>query len=704
MAQTLLFFSILLQIITVALSLRLIKQTGAKLAWLLFSAGFILMALRRLLTYSHAVRGDIPIDLDVEVIALFISALFAAGIFLIGPLFESIRRTRDSLFESNELLERIFDTTFIMVAYMDKDCNFIRVNRAYAASDGRTPDFYPGKNHFALFPNPDNERIFKKVAETGETHVAIAKPFEYAEHPERGMSYWDWVLHPLKDPKGNVEALLLILSNVTDRINALLEVRESERQYRILARSYPNGTVHIVDSHLRLVISEGQALKELGFETEEMEGKTIREVLPPETADILEPKFKTAFAGEAQHGEISFRGFDFIYSIQPLADRDGKVASCIAVTQDITSIKEAQKDHARLSTAIEQGEDLVVITDRNGKIVYVNPAFERTTGWLRAEAVGQNPRILKSGKHPEQLYADMWNTIAGGKRWRGQLVNKKKNGDLFEVETKISPILGDNGEITSFVAVQSDITQTQSLTRAKDYFTTITAHELRTPLTRLNLIKMQMEKMKAPPEYKQEFNDAVSQLSYCVADFDRICSATTIFSDVLLGKGKEYFLPQNLKLLLEYCIEMTKEKIIIEKRKLALTTDLSALPETARALGDHAVLQRAIIEILSNAAKFSPDGKAIRIAAAVEGPNAVILIADEGMGIAPEQMGLLFTPFFSLEDPIKHSTGQYKFKGGGLGIGLALAKAIMDYHGGTLELSSAGVGKGTTAIISLPLI
>ena len=128
------------------------------------------------------------------------------------------QRTEEALRDTNELLEKIFSTTHLLIAYMDTDFNFIRVNRAYAEADGREPEFFVGKNHFDLYPHEENEAIFRRVVETGESYTAYAKPFEYAEYPERGVTHWDWTLHPVKDASGRVEGLALCLVNVTERI------------------------------------------------------------------------------------------------------------------------------------------------------------------------------------------------------------------------------------------------------------------------------------------------------------------------------------------------------------------------------------------------------------------------------------------------------------------------------------------------------
>ncbi len=127
------------------------------------------------------------------------------------------KQYEQSLFNSNQVLQRIFNTTHFSVVYLDRNFNFIRVNQAYADVCGHPADYFPGKNHFQLYPNAENEAIFRNVVETGKEYTAAAKPFTFPDHPEWGVTYWDWTLHPLKSPDGHVDALLFVLLNVTER-------------------------------------------------------------------------------------------------------------------------------------------------------------------------------------------------------------------------------------------------------------------------------------------------------------------------------------------------------------------------------------------------------------------------------------------------------------------------------------------------------
>lgn len=144
-------------------------------------------------------------------------------------------------------------------------------------------------------------------------------------------------------------------------------------------------------------------------------------------------------------------------------DAAGRVRSMIGTIQDITVRKTDELERGRLLTAIEQADDAIVITDTNGAIQYVNPAFERASGYRSEEVLGQNPRVLKSGVQDESYYRALWETISAGKTWKGRLVNRRKDGSFFNEMAVISPVRADGGRIVSFVAVKHDTTEQTAL-------------------------------------------------------------------------------------------------------------------------------------------------------------------------------------------------------------------------------------------------
>lgn len=139
-----------------------------------------------------------------------------------------------------ELLDRIFDTAHFCLVYLDRDLNFIRVNQAYADACGHPPEHFPGKNHFALYPHAENEAIFRQAVASGQPFTIYAKPFEFADHPEWGVSYWDWSLLPLKNDQDRVEGLLFALLDVTASKKAESALRQNAKRIRFLLRRLVN--------------------------------------------------------------------------------------------------------------------------------------------------------------------------------------------------------------------------------------------------------------------------------------------------------------------------------------------------------------------------------------------------------------------------------------------------------------------------------
>ncbi len=161
----------------------------------------------------------------------------------------SLQKSKENLYQTNQLLDQILNTTDILIGFMDPQFNFIKVNRAYARADDREPEFFPGRNHFDLYPNKENEEIFNRVVKHKKPYFTNAKAFSYAEHPERGISYWDWSLIPIFDFKNVVVGLVLTLQDVTDRVRMEKALKESEKKFKsitelaheIIMRIKPDG-------------------------------------------------------------------------------------------------------------------------------------------------------------------------------------------------------------------------------------------------------------------------------------------------------------------------------------------------------------------------------------------------------------------------------------------------------------------------------
>lgn len=173
--------------------------------------------------------------------------------------------------------------------------------------------------------------------------------------------------------------------------------------------------------------------------------------------------FARALGGETMSNlELSVGGVWISLNLTPLRDEAGSITGAVAVFRDITE----QEELRAFRRAVEQSPSSVVVTDTQGNIEYVNPKFTEVTGYSREEVIGKNPRILKTGSLPREHYERMWRTIASGQEWRGEFLNRKKNGEEYWEDASISPIVGADGTVTHYIGVKHDITERKRMEQA----------------------------------------------------------------------------------------------------------------------------------------------------------------------------------------------------------------------------------------------
>lgn len=386
----------------------------------------------------------------------------------------------------------------------------------------------------------------------------------------------------------------------------------------------------------------------------------------------------------------------------PRAGKDEKLL--LMTVSDVTEQVVVERERSRLAKAVEQTEDGILITDTKGVIEYVNPSFERISGYAADELIGKNTSMLKSGKHEMGFYSRMWRKITSGESWSGNIVNRRKDGSLYEERIIISPIISSDGGIAHYVGVLSDITSEAKLARAKNYFTAVTSHELKTPLSKLHLVKVMMDSFardKADPELLEK---AKESLDACYESFSRIISATGTLMDLQLHPLEDDTPFVNARTLLLASLDNVVSRVKHENRDVCIKEDLGNLSEDIYLNIKMEFVQKALEELLSNAIKYTPDGKYVMLEGDVSGQYLVVRIEDEGSGMTSDELDLVKKPFLSLENPNNHFTSLYGYMGGGIGLGLTIATLIAEYSGGKLEISSKGKGQGTVVSLYLPMM
>ncbi len=257
----------------------------------------------------------------------------------------SLMESKEQLNRINQLFENVFNTTDTCIAYLDPQFNFIWVNRAYASADDREPEQFPGLNHFDLYPNKENEEIFKSVIKTKEPYFAYAKPFEYAEHPERGVSYWDWSLIPLKSLKNEITGLILTLQNVTDRVKMQIALQESEEKYKNITEIAQEMILRVnLEGKCTFVNKSG--LDFFGKSLDDMIGENILNFIHPTSINNTESLLKNI-----EKNKTHIEGFTNLiivpkgtraikWNMSPIFNNSGQVEEVQASGRDITELHE----------------------------------------------------------------------------------------------------------------------------------------------------------------------------------------------------------------------------------------------------------------------------------------------------------------------------------------------------------------------------
>jgi len=398
----------------------------------------------------------------------------------------------------------------------------------------------------------------------------------------------------------------------------------------------------------------------------------------------------------------------------PLRNDKGKIIGTVGSAREITEQKQlelekenARKEIQRLAEVIRQSSEAIVITDLNAKIIYVNPAFEKITGYKFKEAVGKNPRILKSGKMNKDFYKKMWKTILSGKSWHGIFINKKRDGSLFYESATIFPIFNEKKEITNFAAVKRDITGEKKLEEqllqaqkmeAIGNLTGGVAHDFNNLLTVINgYSDIALKRLKEnDPSYKifKAINEAGTK-------------AEKLIKHLLAFSRKEVYKPKivNLntiikdlkKLLRRYISENIELKIILAENLPNIKADPNQIEQilinliiNARDAINQKEEKKSKEFITIETGKIQIDNKyLLRHPEARKGEFVFFSINDTGIGIDEKIKDRIFEPFFTT----KGKTGS--------GLGLSTVYGIVKQNDGFIYVYSEK-GKGTTFKIYWP--
>lgn len=370
----------------------------------------------------------------------------------------------------------------------------------------------------------------------------------------------------------------------------------------------------------------------------------------------------------------------------------GKHRYIVSIVRDITEKIRTIKQLNLLKNAIEHSTVSVVITDREGGIEYVNPVFEKFTGYSADEVIGQNPRILKSDKMDPKVFVDLWAAIAGGKIWKGEFCNKKKSGELYWESAIIFPVKDQSGEIVNYIGLKEDITDKKILEEQVRHAQRLNiigemagsfAHDLKNIILVIGGFANRLQK---------KLDEKSPEHEYAVHIMKAVTRAAKLTNGLLTFGRKQPNHPEclDMNILLREYTDLI-EKIVDENIKVVLHLSEDHMPVMA----DYIQLEQVLMNLASNAKDAMPDGGTLTITSYVkecgEADFACILFEDTGCGMSADVRNRIFDPFYTTKDP-----------GKGTGLGLSIVYGIIKQHGGSITCSSEE-GKGTVFEICLPL-
>ena len=384
-------------------------------------------------------------------------------------------------------------------------------------------------------------------------------------------------------------------------------------------------------------------------------------------------------------------------------DDHGRVVKMVGVIQDITERKQAEQQLKVQASALAAAANAIVITNREGKIEWVNPAFTKLSGYSAEEAIGCNPRVLKSGQHPRAYYTTLWTTILTGNVWHGEIINKRKDGSLFTEEMTITPVWGADAQITHFIAVKQDVTERRQLenriqqAQKMEAIGTLAggiAHDFNNMLGAMfgyaHLLQQDTEGNPLAQESVAEILKAANR-------------AKDLVQQILTFSRQRGQKPQVIKL-----DTIVKEvvKFLRASMPAHIKIEMNLSTEAPAVFADPTQIYQVTMNLATNAFHamedapgllavgldaFQPDAKLMQVHRQLKPiPYARLTVADTGHGMDAKTLERIFEPFFTTK-PV----------GKGTGLGLAVVHGIMESHNGVITVESQ-VGRGTTFSLYFP--
>ena len=532
----------------------------------------------------------------------------------------------------------------------------------------------------------------------------------------------------------DVETLQLItnaLWRTVSQRRAEIALRESESRFRSLNETAQDGII-MIDPQDRITNWNPAAERLFGYAKDEVLGQDLHQILPAEryraAAQVGFAQFQLTGTGAAVGKTLELAALhkdgheiQVELSISAVEREDGWNA--IGIVRDITLRKAADAQLRKLALAVEQSPESIVITDLEANLEYVNETFVRNTGYSREEATGKNPRILHSGKTPKATYDSLWEAMKQGLPWKGEFINKRKDGSEYAEFAIITPLRQPDGRVTHYVAVKEDIsdkkrigeeldsyrhhledqvakrtfeldvakTLAEAANQAKSAFIANMSHEIRTPMNAILGLTHLLRRDGIDPTQAVRLDKIDSAGRHLLSIINDILDLSNIEAGKLLLETQDFALCA----VLDHVRTMISDSA--QAKGLNISVDSDSVPLWLR--GDATRLRQALLNLASNAVKFTETGgiylRAKLLGEADDQLRVRFEVEDSGIGIAPAAIAQLFKPF---EQADSSTTRKY----GGTGLGLAITRHLAEMMGGEVGIQSQ-LGQGSLFWFSVML-
>ncbi len=615
------------------------------------------------------------------------------------------REAEKSLRESEERFRRLAENAQDLIYRIEllPERKFSYVSPAALQITGFTPEEHYSDPDLGLkLVHPDDRHILEKMS-NGEDEIRKHQIFRWIKK-DRTLIWIEQRNIPIYNELGELVAIEGIARDITGYKEAMEALQESEKEYRRLINGM-NETIWIVDLEGRVLDVNRAAVKTLGYSRPELKenglgliDKYLKEEEVMQLVGLMkEDKFQVF---ETEHTTKDGRVFPVEISSSLIKYRGEEVI--LSVARDISDRRKIEDELKLVNRSVEQSPVSIVVTNSEGIIEYVNSAFSKVTGYLPEEVKGKNPRILKSGEQPEWVYKNLWNTILAGKEWIGELMNKKKSGELYWANVSISPVLNSRGEITHFVSAREDITEKKKMIedlvaakekaeesdRLKSAFLANMSHEIRTPMNGILGFANLLKEPKLTVEEKENFVNIIeSSGQRMLATINDLIDISKIESGMIEVEYSKVNIHEEMLLLYNFFEpEAFKKGLKFFYRYENTHTDTVIFSDKLK-------LNAIMTNLIKNALKYTLNGS-VEFGFRLENETVLFFIRDTGIGIDKNRQDAVFERFVQADNSISRG-----FEGSGLG--LSISKAYVEMLKGRIWVESVK-GKGSDFYFVLP--